>query len=66
MGAIGTYGFDRIIARSAAMVDAVESARRVARSDATTVLITGESGTGKDLLARAIHCRSRRSSDAGI
>jgi transcriptional regulator with PAS, ATPase and Fis domain len=35
--------------------------RKIAHSDATTVLISGESGTGKDLVAKAIHYESRRS-----
>ncbi len=56
----GAVGFDRIIGQSQAMLDVLESGRRVARSDATTVLLTGESGTGKDLLARAIHEESKR------
>jgi NtrC-family two-component system response regulator AlgB len=44
---------------SAVMRRAIETARRVASSDAT-VLLTGESGTGKNVLARAIHGWSAR------
>jgi DNA-binding NtrC family response regulator len=44
----------RLVAASPRMVDALESARRVAASDAT-VLLLGESGTGKSQLARFIH-----------
>ena len=36
--------------------------RQIAGSDATTVLLQGESGTGKDLVARVIHCASARAS----
>jgi DNA-binding NtrC family response regulator len=49
----------RLVAASPRMVDALESARRVAASDAT-VLLLGESGTGKSQLARFIHFSSRR------
>jgi transcriptional regulator with GAF, ATPase, and Fis domain len=38
----------------------VEIARKVAKSDASTVLLQGESGTGKDLIAQAIHYESSR------
>ena len=54
------YGFHNIIYRSRAMKDVVEVARKIAGSDATTVLLTGESGTGKDLVAQAIHFESAR------
>ncbi|HXZ92029.1 MAG TPA: sigma 54-interacting transcriptional regulator [Burkholderiales bacterium] len=49
-----------IITRSPAMEDLLAQARRVAASDAS-VCIYGQSGTGKELLARAIHRASRRS-----
>ena len=51
--------FGRMLGRSVAMRRAFEMADRVARTDAT-VLILGESGTGKDLLAQEIHARSPR------
>jgi DNA-binding NtrC family response regulator len=51
--------FGRMIGRSAAMRHVFELAERVAPTDAT-VLILGESGTGKDLLAQEIHARSPR------
>jgi DNA-binding NtrC family response regulator len=54
-------GFEKplIVARSAAMRDICSMAERVAASDAK-VLITGESGVGKDLVAQLIHWHSRR------
>ena len=53
------FGFDRIISVSKQMELVKRLAQEVAQTDAT-VLITGESGTGKDLLARAIHLASPR------
>ena len=52
-------GFEQIIGRNVAMVRAKSLAARVAPTD-TTVLIYGESGTGKDLFAQAIHNASNR------
>jgi len=54
------FSFDRIVAFSPAMRKAVDQARIVAESRATTVLLLGESGTGKGLLAGAIHYASDR------
>ncbi|MBI5418614.1 MAG: sigma-54-dependent Fis family transcriptional regulator [Deltaproteobacteria bacterium] len=54
------YGFHRIIGVSRKLKDVVEIARKVAKSEAATVLLQGESGTGKDLLAQAIHYESSR------
>ena len=51
--------FGKMIGRSAEMRRAFEMADRVAPTD-STVLILGESGTGKDLLAQEIHARSSR------
>ena len=48
-----------LVARSAAMRNVVETARRAARGDAT-VLLTGETGTGKGAIARLIHDSSAR------
>ena len=52
--------FDNIIGQSPAMLEVFEMITEVARSDAT-VLITGETGTGKELVAKAIHAKSGRS-----
>ena len=56
------YGFDAIIGSSSAMVEAKSLLERIAASPATTVLLTGETGTGKDLAAKAIHFNSERAS----
>jgi PAS domain S-box-containing protein len=53
------HNFEEIIGQSPALLDALEKVNRVATTDAT-VLITGETGTGKELIARAIHSASRR------
>ena len=51
--------FDEIVGESAALKEVLHQARTVASSDATA-LILGETGTGKELLARAIHRMSSR------
>ena len=53
------HNFDEIVGQSPALLEALEKVNRVAKTDAT-VLITGETGTGKELIARAIHSASRR------
>src|SRR6185295_10437952 len=53
--------FDGIVGVSAALRSLLSEMSKVAPTD-STVLITGETGTGKELIARAIHNRSRRSS----
>jgi two-component system response regulator AtoC len=52
--------FSNIIARSPRMLDIFDTIRKIAEYK-TTVLITGESGSGKELIARAIHFNSPRS-----
>jgi DNA-binding NtrC family response regulator len=54
-----SYGLDKIIASSPRMVELLGMVARIADSTAS-VLLTGESGTGKDLIARALHFQSRR------
>jgi DNA-binding NtrC family response regulator len=54
------YGFDAIIGASPAMQQIKSLLARVASSPASTVLLTGETGTGKDLAAKAIHFNSAR------
>jgi two-component system, NtrC family, response regulator AtoC len=49
-----------VVGNSAAMEEVFELVRRVAPADSTTVLLEGETGTGKGLLARAIHQASAR------
>jgi two-component system, NtrC family, response regulator AtoC len=56
------YGFDAIIGASPAMQQIKSLLARVASSPASTVLLTGETGTGKDLAAKAIHYNSSRAS----
>jgi len=51
---------ERIIGSSAVVSDAVRMLRKLASSGASTVLLTGESGTGKDFYARALHFGSPR------
>ncbi len=53
------HNFEEIVGRSPALLAVLDKVSRVAATDAT-VLITGETGTGKELIARAIHSRSRR------
>jgi DNA-binding NtrC family response regulator len=53
------YGFDNIVGESEALRATIEIVRKVADSEAT-VLVLGESGVGKELVARAIHYNSPR------
>ncbi|UCC44682.1 MAG: sigma-54-dependent Fis family transcriptional regulator [Candidatus Zixiibacteriota bacterium] len=54
-----SYGFDNLVGISKQMTQLKKTARRVAPTD-ITILITGASGTGKELFARAIHHHSNR------
>lgn len=54
------FDFDRLIGRSPALRAALHRASRVIPMQCSTVLIQGETGTGKELLARAIHYNSAR------
>jgi DNA-binding NtrC family response regulator len=53
------YGFENIIGHSEVLLSLLDTAARAAQSD-STILIHAETGTGKELLARAIHFNSRR------
>ena len=53
------YGFENIIGHSEALLSLLDTAARAAQSN-STILIHAETGTGKELLARAIHFNSRR------
>lgn len=59
------FGFNSIIGKSFQLQHAIELARKVAATD-TTVLLTGETGTGKEVFAQAIHQSSRRSGNTFI
>ncbi|MBI1816416.1 MAG: sigma-54-dependent Fis family transcriptional regulator [Deltaproteobacteria bacterium] len=58
-----SYSFDQIIGKSPAMQRVFETVRRVADTD-VTVLIRGDSGTGKELVANALHYHSPRRTKA--
>ncbi|MFI5118636.1 MAG: sigma-54-dependent transcriptional regulator [Terriglobales bacterium] len=55
-----TSGYSNVVSVSPKMTELMNFVRKVAASEATTVLIQGESGTGKDLIAKAIHYESSR------
>jgi two-component system response regulator AtoC len=52
--------FDEIIAESSKIKEIIKLSKKIASTDTTTILLLGESGTGKDLFARAIHNASSR------
>ena len=54
------YSFDRIVGNSASLASIKGLMRKIASSPASTVLLNGESGTGKDLAAKVIHYNSDR------
>ena len=58
------YGLNAIVGQSDAMQALRQLVAKVAASPASTVLLTGESGTGKDLVAKTIHYNSARASRA--
>jgi two-component system response regulator HydG len=59
------YKFENIIGRSSAIRDVLARIVRIAPTDAT-VLITGEPGTGKELVAKAVHANSKRANNAFV
>jgi two-component system, NtrC family, response regulator AtoC len=56
------YAFDRIVGGSPQMLEFKALLKKIAASPASTVLLTGESGTGKDLTAKVLHYNSDRAS----
>ncbi|MBI5183064.1 MAG: sigma-54-dependent Fis family transcriptional regulator [Nitrospinae bacterium] len=54
------YGFDNIVGNSPPMKEVFEHIKNIATSDTSTILLRGESGTGKDLVAKTIHFQSSR------
>ena len=54
------FSFEQIVGDSPAMKEMLALARKVAESEVSSVLLQGESGTGKDLVAKAIHYHSSR------
>jgi DNA-binding NtrC family response regulator len=56
------YSFDRIVGASPSLVSVKALLQKIASSPASTVLLSGESGTGKDLAAKVIHYTSSRAS----
>jgi DNA-binding NtrC family response regulator len=57
------FSFDQIIGESPAIREMLQMAHKVAESEASSVLLQGESGTGKDLVAKAIHYGSDRANE---
>jgi len=55
------FSFDQIVGDSPTMREMLALAHKVAESEVSSVLLQGESGTGKDLVAKAIHYHSTRS-----
>jgi DNA-binding NtrC family response regulator len=53
-------GFEEIIAVSGTMLEVIKLARKVAGSDTTSIMVTGECGTGKGAFAKAMHLASPR------
>ncbi len=58
-----TYGFDRLIGTCPVMHEVMDTARKVASVPFATVMLTGDSGTGKELVAHAIHLASANSKE---
>ncbi|MDM7916167.1 MAG: sigma-54 dependent transcriptional regulator, partial [Candidatus Eisenbacteria bacterium] len=56
----GRYAREQMIGECPQVRQTIDLVRRVARSDAMSVLVLGESGTGKELAARAVHFESER------
>lgn len=61
-----SFGLDTVVGESAGIHQVREQIRQVAQTVGTTVLITGETGTGKEVVAKAIHYESQRASGAFV
>src|SRR5690348_10613895 len=59
-------GYHQVIGPSPKMTELMSFVRKVASSEATTILVQGESGTGKDLIAKDIHYESSRQDNAFV
>jgi len=57
------FSLDQIIGESKEIKEVKELVRKVAESEASIILLEGESGTGKDLISKVIHYHSRRSNN---
>jgi two-component system response regulator AtoC len=54
------FGIENIVGKSRAIREVLEMVKRLAQAGATTLLVQGESGTGKDLVSRALHYEGLR------
>ncbi len=54
------FGLHNLVGRAKSMQEIIGLVRKVCRSEASTILIRGESGTGKDVIAKALHYESSR------
>src|SRR6516165_2908574 len=59
-------GYHEVVGVSQRMTELMAFVNKVAASEATTILVQGESGTGKDLIAKAIHYQSNRQNNSFI
>ncbi len=62
----GDYGLEHVVGSSARMQELKKVIRKVAQSNTTTVLLEGETGTGKDFIARVIHNQSSRANKSFV
>ena len=60
-----TYSFDSVLGDSKALKEAVSLAQKVSGTD-VPVLLTGETGTGKEVFAQAIHYNSKRAGQSFV
>jgi DNA-binding NtrC family response regulator len=60
-----TFALDNVVGRSPAMAQVFELVKKAARSEAN-ILVLGESGSGKELIARAVHANSPRAAQAFV